>query len=112
LKANRIAISAALILLTSCGTAFQAHRFKMYSGERLTSGDTALLDCSDPGFIIHSIDGNLIVGVATGSVESLGRRAFEVLPGEHSFLVQYRTRSVSTPSRRNSAAFTSPPSWT
>lgn len=81
-------------LLSSCGTAVDAHRFKVYSGERLTSYSTAIVECSNPDLIVRSVDDNVLSGLASDLSMASGRRAFEVLPGDHVFVIQYRDRNV------------------
>jgi hypothetical protein len=94
MKGYRPFVLFLLVLLSACGTTVDAHRFKAYSGERLTSSDTAIVDCSDPYLVVRSIDGNILRGLASGLSGSSGRRAFEVLPGDHVFTVQYRERII------------------
>jgi hypothetical protein len=87
-------ILSLLVLFSSCGTAVDAHRFKIYSGERLTSYSTAIVDCSNHDLIVRSVDNNVLSGVASDLSRASGRRAFEVLPGDHVFVIQYRDRNV------------------
>lgn len=87
-------ILSLLILLSSCGTTVDAHRFRVYSGERLTSHNSAIVDCSDPDLVVRSVDDNVLSGLASDLSGISGRRAFEVLPGDHAFIIQYRDRNV------------------
>lgn len=94
MKGYRPIVIFLLLLLSSCGMV-DAHRFRAYSGERLTSSAAAIVDCSDPYLVVRSIDGNVLNDLASGLTGSLSRRAFEVLPGDHTFIVQYRERNVA-----------------